>query len=51
MEKLSVLETGVKSEIITGLIFGLIFMGIGYIMINYPDLIQNLNTNLKNITE
>ena len=32
-EKLSVLEPGVKSEISTGLIIGLIFITIGYIMI------------------
>lgn len=44
-EKLSVLEPGVKSEIITGFLIGLIFMIIGYILTYYPDLIRNLSSN------
>lgn len=43
-EKLSVLETSIKSELITGIILGLIFIVMGYIMIYYPDLLKNLET-------
>lgn len=43
-EKLSVLEQGVKFEIISGLVFGLIFIAFSYILIYHPDLLKSLNT-------
>lgn len=41
-ESMSVLQTGVKSEIITGLVFGVIFLLVGLVLAYKPDLIISI---------
>ena len=42
-EKISVLETGIKSEIVVGLILGIIFVLIGFLILNPEILLKYIN--------
>lgn len=41
-EKLSVLETGIKSELVFGIVFGFLFLGLGYLFLTETDLIRQI---------
>jgi hypothetical protein len=44
-EKMSVLEPGIKTEIITGLVLGIVLLAIGYLFYSYPEAISILFNN------